>query len=216
ARRHRQPAARAGRGHSARRIGGIQLCRNRRHPGRAHGHGHVAAASRPGAAASAADQSGRRQPAEGQMTAERPIRDDDLHAAADGSLPAERQAEVDDAIAGSPDAAARVAFYRRLNAGLHAGYDFMLNEPVPERLTMRPRRRGWQGLLRVAAAVALLAIGGGGGWLARDVAHTDDAQTYEVADLAAEAHLVYASQVSHPVEVPATETEHLLAWLSKS
>ncbi|HUL06508.1 MAG TPA: anti-sigma factor [Candidatus Acidoferrum sp.] len=150
------------------------------------------------------------------MTAERPISDDELHATADGSLPAERQAEVDDAIAGSPDAAARVAFYRRLNAGLHAGYDFMLNEPVPERLTTRPRRRGWQGLLRVAAAVALLAVGGGGGWLARDVTHQKDAQTYELADLAAEAHLVYASQVSHPVEVPATETEHLLAWLSKS
>jgi anti-sigma factor RsiW len=150
------------------------------------------------------------------VTAERPISDDDLHAAADGSLPPERQAEVDDAIAGSPDAAARVAFYRRLNAGLHAGYDFMLNEPVPERLTTRPQRLGWQALLRVAAAIALLAIGGGGGWVARDMISEVDPQTYELADLAAEAHLVYASQVSNPVEIPGGQKDRLLALLSKN
>jgi len=148
------------------------------------------------------------------VTAERPISDDDLHAAADGSLPPDRQADVDAAIAGNPDAATRVGFYRRLNSGLHAGYDFMLNEPVPERLTTRPRRLGWQTLLRVAAAIALLAIGGGSGWVARDVTYEE--KPYELAELAAEAHLVYASQVSDPVEIHATQKDRLLAWLSKN
>ena len=97
------------------------------------------------------------------MTAERPISDDDLHAAADRRLPPEQQAGVEAAIAGNTDAAVRVEFYRRLNAGLHAGYDFMLSEPVPERLLVRPRPRLWVGLTRVAAAVALLAIGAAGG-----------------------------------------------------
>lgn len=150
------------------------------------------------------------------MTAERPISDDDLHAAADGRLPPERQAEVEAAIAGSPDAAARLAFYRRLNAGLHAGYDSMLSEPVPERLTTRPRRRSWQVLLRVAAALVLLAAGGGSGWIARDLTYEEGAQSRELADLAAEAHLVYASQVSDPVEIPGTAKDRLLALLSKN
>lgn len=150
------------------------------------------------------------------MTAEHPISDDDLHAAADGRLPPERQAKVEAAIVGSPDAAARVGFYRRLNAELHAGYDFMLNEPVPERLTTRPRRRGWQALARAAAAVILLAAGAAGGWFAHDWTGEYDPQAQTLAEQAADAHLIYASQVSRPVEVPATETEQLLAWLSKN
>ncbi len=149
------------------------------------------------------------------MTVERPINDDDLHAAADGRVPPERQADVEAAIAGSADAAARVGFYRRLNAELHAGYDFMLNEPAPERLTARPRRHNWLLLARVAAVVALLAVGAAGGWLLHGM--TDDYQrpAEALADLAADAHLVYASEVRHPVEVPAQEKDHLQKWLSK-
>src|SRR6185312_11776343 len=178
-------------GHPARRVGGVQLCRNRRHPGRAHGHDHVAAASRPRAAAPAADQPGRRQPTEGQVTAERPISDDDLHAAADGRLPPEQQPEVEAAIADNADATVRVDFYRRLNAGLHAGYDFLLSEPVPERLLARPRRRLWVALTRVAAAVALLAIGAGGGWVAHSLFEYDERPAETLASLAADAYLVY-------------------------
>ena len=149
------------------------------------------------------------------MTAGRPINDDDLHAAADGRLPPARQAEVDAAIAGSADAA-RVSFYRRLNAGLHAGYDFMLSEPVPERLTARPRRRSWLPLARVAAVVvALLAAGGAGGWLAHSMTEDYERPAEALADLAADAHLVYSPDVLHPVEVPSQDKEHLQKWLSK-
>ncbi len=150
------------------------------------------------------------------MTAERPINDDDLHALADGRLPPERQAGVEAAIAGNADAAARVGFYRHLNAALHTGYDFKLNEPVPDRLTARPRRRSWQTLARVAAAVALLTAGATGGWLTHDLIGGNGRPAEALAEQAADAHLIYASQVSHPVEVPGTEMEHLLAWLSKS
>ncbi len=150
------------------------------------------------------------------MTAERPITDDDLHALADGRLPPERQAAVDAAVAGNADAAARVGFYRRLNAALHAGYDFKLSEPVPDRLAARPRRRSWQALARVAAAVALLAAGATGGWLAHDLVGGNERQAEALADLAAEAHVVYASQVSNPVEIPRSEKDRLLALLSKN
>ena len=149
------------------------------------------------------------------MTAERPINDDDLHALADGRLPPERQPAVDAAIAGNADAAARINLYRRLNAGLHTCYDFMLNEPVPEHLTARPRRRSWLPLARVAAVVALLAVGAAGGWLAHSMTDDYERPAEALADLAADAHLVYSSDVSHPVEVPSQEKDHLQKWLSK-
>jgi len=150
------------------------------------------------------------------VTAELPINDDDLHAVADGRLPPERQDAVDAAIAGSADAAARVGFYRHVNAALHTSYDFMLNEPVPAHLTARPRRRSWQTLARIAAAIALLAAGGAGGWVARDLSGGYEQQEEALADLAAEAHVVYASQVSNPVEIPKAEQDRLLALLSKN
>lgn len=149
------------------------------------------------------------------MTAERPISDDDLHSLADGRLPLEQQADVDAVVAASADAAARVNFYRRLNAELHAAFDFMLSEPVPARLTARPRRSGWRSLAPVAAALALLAAGAGGGWLARDRSSDADRPALALAELAAYAHTVYAVEVRHPVEVPAVERDHLQAWLSK-
>jgi len=150
------------------------------------------------------------------MTDLPPLRDDELHAVADDCLPPERRAEVDEGLAANAEAAARVAFYRRLNAGLHTAYDFMLNEPVPERMATRPRRHGWQTLTRIAAAAALLAVGAAGGWFGRDMTDEYEHQALALADLAAEAHLVYAPQISHPVEVPASQENHLRAWLSKS
>jgi len=149
------------------------------------------------------------------MTAEPRINDDDLHALADGRLPPERQAAVDAAIADNADLAARVSFYRRLSAGLHTGYDFMLNEPVPERLTARLQRRTRLPLARVAAVAALLAVGAAGGWLAHDMIEDYKHPAEALADLAADAHLVYSSDVSHPVEVPSQEKDHLQKWLSK-
>jgi anti-sigma factor RsiW len=150
------------------------------------------------------------------MTGVPPLRDDDLHALADDRLPPERRTEMDEGLAGDADAAARVAFYRRLNAGLHAAYDFMLDEPVPERLAARPRQFNLQTLTRIAAAAALLAAGAAGGWLAHDMAGEYEHQALALADLAAEAHLVYAAEISHPVEVPASQEAQLRTWLSKS
>lgn len=149
------------------------------------------------------------------MTGAPSINDDNLHAAADDRLPAERRAEIDAVIAGDADAAARVAFYRRVNAGLHAAYDVVLSEPVPERLR-RPQRRRRLAAFRAAAAVALLAAGAAGGWLAHEWSEDYERPALSLADLAAEAHAIYAAQVRHPVEVPAVEKDHLQSWLSKN
>jgi anti-sigma factor RsiW len=150
------------------------------------------------------------------MTGTPSVTDDDLHAAADGRLPPERQTEIEAAIAADTAAAAQIAFYRRVNAGLHAAYDVVLSEPVPDRLRMPPRRRHWRAAVGAAAAVALLAAGTAGGWLAHEWSEDYERPALALADLAAEAHAVYAAQVRHPVEVPAAEKDHLQRWLSKS
>lgn len=157
-----------------------------------------------------------------------PFSDDDLHAWADGRLEPARRAAVEAWIAEAPERLARAAAWRADNERLHAAFDPILDEPVPARLrataTQRPPRRH----LRVAAAVAWLAIGGLGGTgvgyqLGRTLppapAAGIDAPASAVLQRlpreAAIAHAVYAPEVRHPVEVDADQEQHLIAWLSK-
>jgi len=150
-----------------------------------------------------------------------PIAEDDLHAAADDRLPPGRAEAVRRNLAEDPLAAEQVAFYRRLNEGLHRLYDPLLAEPVPpglrERLAEnRVRRRVLLGLGRAAAVAALLVAGAAGGWLARDRLGADgQGLEAELPRLAADAHLVYAVEVRHPVEVGAEQEAHLVQWLTK-
>lgn len=152
------------------------------------------------------------------MTAGHAVTDDDLHAVADGCLEPERQAEVEAYLAEHPDAAARVRFYKRLNAALHELYGSKLDEPVPMHLTVRRRSQSRLALMRAAvaaAAVLLAGIGAAGGWFVRDEVAEYEQPAHTFADLAANAHAVYASEVQHPVEVTGSEKDHLQAWLSK-
>lgn len=146
-----------------------------------------------------------------------PIGNDDLHAAADGRLPPARRDAVARLLATDPEAADQVAFYRRLNQGLHRLYDPLLAEPVPAGLIEgRGRRRVAGGLTRAAAVIALLLVGAAGGWLARDrLPGTESAPDASLPRLAANAYLVYAAEVRHPVEVGADQEAHLVQWLSK-
>jgi len=100
---------------------------------------------------------------------------------------------------------------------LHERFDAVLLEPVPVRLQLR--RPSWIGYARAAGIlVAGIAIGLAlpfawnrlpeGGASARVSAQAFAAR-------AARAHLVYAVEVRHPVEVDASQQEHLVAWLSK-
>jgi len=98
---------------------------------------------------------------------------------------------------------------------LHERFDPVLTEPVPARLHLR--RPPWLGYARAAAIlVAGIAIGLAMPFALRggpDPGAT--AATPALAARAARAHLVYAVEVRHPVEVDASQQEHLVAWLSK-
>lgn len=151
------------------------------------------------------------------MTSAAPISETDLHAYADGQLTPERAAEVEAWLAERPDKAAEVANWRRQNEALDALFGPIANETVPARLDphliarspARPRV-AWTQL--AAAAVVLLAIGGGLGWFGRSYTLPSDSD--ELITAAVEAHSLYVKENRHAVEVAASERDHLVAWLS--
>jgi anti-sigma factor RsiW len=65
----------------------------------------------------------------------------------------------------------------------------------------------------MAAAVALLLVGGLAGWFLGQEA--GGPAVAGVARQAIDAHRVYAAEIRHPVEVRADDKSHLQAWLSK-
>ena len=143
------------------------------------------------------------------------ISEADLHAYLDGELGAAQRAYVESHVAADPELAERLAAYSRINEAMRSQFDPILDEPVPDRLASRPRAqtRPW---LRHVAALAWFAIGGVAGWQLHGVQSREDrAAAPTWAKRAAVAHVVYAPEVRHPVEVGADQEPHLVAWLSK-
>src|SRR5207253_2844674 len=95
--------------------------------------------------------------------------------------------------------------------------------PTRLRLTRLLAERQWRRRRRfaeIAAAIFLIALGGVGGWTARDFvppraspASVLAARTIMSDALAA--HRTFAVEVRHPVEVDAAQEAHLVQWLSK-
>ncbi len=154
------------------------------------------------------------------MNTDLPVTETDLHAYADGRLAEGRRAEVDAWLATRPEEAERVAQYRSQGELLHALYDPVLDEPVPQRLRAIARRgpRLWS-YARVAGWVALgAALGLIAGWQLhtwQTSTPTGLAEGSSIARSAAVAHVTYSPEVRHPVEVGADQEAHLVAWLSK-
>jgi len=145
---------------------------------------------------------------------------EDLNAYVDGELPEARRAEIVAWIAANPDAASTVAAYRAQRQALQEALEPILREPVPARLLDAVQRRPPPFLYwarQAAAAIVLLAVGGSGGWYFAQQAQPvmPTAEQLGFGERAAVAHVVYAPEVRHPVEVAADEQTHLVAWLSK-
>jgi anti-sigma factor RsiW len=140
-----------------------------------------------------------------------------LHAYVDGELSADQRAEVETLMARDPEAARKVAGWKRQRELLKTEFDGVLGEPVPQQLAAALRERAdsprlspW---LAMAAAVLLLVFGGLGGWLLKG--QTAPTAMADLGQQALEAHSVFAVEVRHPVEVPGADKAHLQAWLSK-
>jgi anti-sigma factor RsiW len=140
------------------------------------------------------------------------LSENDLQAYVDDRLDAEARRAVEVHLAQAPEDAARVAAYREQNAALHAAFDAVLDEPVPDHLRRAsPQRRyAW-----VVGAAGWLAVGAVLGWFANALLTDRPTALTSFSRQAALAHAVYSPEVRHPVEVGAAEQEHLVNWLSK-
>ena len=155
---------------------------------------------------------------------DRPVGEDDLSAYVDGRLAPERRDAVETFLAARPEAATRLRLDREARDLLRTRLRFKAEEPVPARLrvaTVQAERRqarrrivGW-----AAVACLCLALGGAGGWFARDLVggpHPLAGLTWaSMARDALAAHRTFAVEIVHPVEVKAAEEAHLVQWLSK-
>ncbi|MEO7008646.1 MAG: anti-sigma factor [Caldimonas sp.] len=169
----------------------------------------------------------------------------DLHAWVDRQLSAERAREVEDYLAVRPDEAERLEAYRAQQRELHALYDPVLDEPLPQRVLQAARRRPrwiveraletlrlrprWV-VERIAAGLAIALLGGVIGWALRGNVGPElttasamraptiagaPVQSSTFAQRAAIAHAVYSPEVRRPVEVGAEHEDQLVTWLSK-
>jgi anti-sigma factor RsiW len=160
------------------------------------------------------------------------IDEDDFQAFVDGQLPPERRRAVMAYLATRPEESARMDEYRKLSEALHTCFDDVLHEPLPKRLTVAHYRdqRSWSGRLRrwfglgdmglvprIATIAVAVVASGVGGWYLNDV-HTRPAletPAMSFARLAANAHVLFASDLRHPVEFGADQQDSLLLWLSE-
>jgi anti-sigma factor RsiW len=146
-----------------------------------------------------------------------PITEDELHAFVDGELPADRQGAVEEWLASHPEDADRVAGWRAQIEAIRANYGAIATEPVPARLNVERLARHGRSWRAVAAAAAIGAfiMGGAAGWVVRGATATGPSGFETFTLDAIDAHKLYAVEVRHPVEVPGSEADHLVQWLSK-
>ncbi len=146
-----------------------------------------------------------------------PVCEDDLQAHVDGRLDTARDAVVRAWLDRHPEDAKRIQAYIAQRDALRSRLRDRYDEVVPPRLqldALRRRRRQIrvQTFRNIAAGVALMLVGGAGGWFAHSLGPVQPASTLTLA--AAAAHLTFAADVRHPVEVTAAQESHLVQWLS--
>lgn len=148
---------------------------------------------------------------------------DKLSAYLDGELPDQEALQVEDWLERDPQAQAQLEALMHADSMVRDAFDAQLQDPVPLELARAvksapmpepealQRRPIWGAM---AASLVMLMIGGAGGYALRG--NTAPVQTagwlHDIADY----HAVYAGQGRHLVEVAATESDHIEAWLGKT
>jgi anti-sigma factor RsiW len=144
---------------------------------------------------------------------ERPVTAEDIHAFVDNALSPEDARRVTVYLAENPGAIAIAEDYRMINTALQSHTEHFLTEPVSPahlRAVYGPRPP----FLRIAAAAALLALGVGIGWLARDFREPETGVLEQLAQASGTVWVTYAPDIEHPVELTADEAPKLGAWLT--
>ena len=103
--------------------------------------------------------------------------------------------------------------YAEQNTLLKRRFDAVLTEPIPARMYLK--RPPWLDYARAAVLVALGIAIGLALPLLRPAPPSAVVAGTPLPARAARAHLVYSPEVRHPVEVEASDQDHLVKWLSK-
>ncbi len=146
----------------------------------------------------------------------------DLHAYLDGEMPAEEHAAFEQWLAANPDMRRLLSEFEADRQQLRETLEAATAGPAPERIesalaggAKQRARRIWQ----AAAAILIFAAGAAAGWGINEYARPGIPAAAAIAPATAEraltAHLVYVSEVRHPVEVGSDQKTHLVNWLSK-
>jgi anti-sigma factor RsiW len=147
----------------------------------------------------------------------------ELQAYFDGEVDAERRHAVEAHLATHPEDADRLESYRAHDKLIRRAYRMLADRPISPRTlralmqhwTVRAHRPWLWPAAVVAAGILLFAAGTTSGWYGRALLAPQDPRTHNLVADAAAAHLVYAVEVRHPVEVPASEQDHLATWLGR-
>jgi anti-sigma factor RsiW len=143
-----------------------------------------------------------------------------LVAYADGELDETSMAEVETYLAMTPEAQRTLAIYRETAALLRAAFpesryargDVQQENPLirtaPKRHGLRLPQYTWA----VAAALVMGMIGYAAGAFWPGLV---ESQRDRMLDEVAQYHSIYSRETVHLVEVPATQEDHLKAWLGK-
>lgn len=135
---------------------------------------------------------------------------------ADGELDAATTAEVEAYVAANPEAERTLALHRETTALLRAAFAESLFAKGPTTITRatpaRARRPAVRGGLAAAAGIliAICGYGVGATWPDILLSHRSKMLT-EVAEY----HAIYSRETVHLVEVPASQSDHLKAWLGR-
>lgn len=158
----------------------------------------------------------------------RQLSDDELHALADGRIAGPERFALEARLALEPNAQSRLTQWQQQNLLLRGLHRSVLDEAVPSPLLEAARQTvsaqknadRWSRMGGIAAGIVLSF---GMGWVANATWQSQHMGTLtaqvpassEFVRQARYAHVVYAPEVRHPVEVTSAEQAHLVQWLSK-
>jgi anti-sigma factor RsiW len=153
------------------------------------------------------------------MTGDRPISEDDLHAFLDGVLEESRRDAVRRYLDTHPEAQDRFAAYREQGQALRDALAPLADQPLPAELSLKAiaerRRNALARRRQIAAAAAILCIGGLSGWIGREAVSPPARGIEALGREAADNYVVYASDTLRPVELASDQRATLTRWVSE-
>ena len=160
---------------------------------------------------------------------EQALNKEDLQFYVDRRLNRVKAAQVEKYLFENPLIKTELREYQLFNQAFHHMYDAVEQEQIPSRLLkfdqVKPGRgRGERSrfpLAQVAMVLLSVSLGLASGWFLRGELMPEQArqvardQSVNLVRDAFSNHTVYTPEIRHPVEVSASDKDHLVKWLSK-